>query len=1429
FFLGQTGSGTLTVNFFKDANANGTNDAGEGVNDATVFLFSPATGGQEAVTATVGGKAGVASFASLTAGDYQVGVRPNAALAVAFNSSPQPVTVAGTGTTVKNFALSNATTINITGLVTWAGAGGVKADVFASSQNGFSKITLTLTGGGAADAYTLPVQPNNTYSVGVGPAIPDSFMTPGAPPPPPPDFVFMPPANLQVQVAAATVTGKNFTLTSTGTNKIVGTVKDSGTTGISSAMVFCRPTQSSTSGAASGFGAGAQTSTAGAFTVKVTPGVYLCGTSKPGMPPVSDKQATVADDGTQTPTSLDFVLAAGSTGLTISGTLKDDSGNAIPYGGVSSRKVNSTTDTNPIGGDSSNFVGGPTDANGAYTLYVSAGTWVVEAFAPGVGRLGTKTISVSSSNVTGQDFSAQTMALGSITGTATKGGAAQQGVMVRAENALSGNMAVTGTDGTYTLKVPAGSYTLYCYFPGVGDGTPLTNVAVAANTETPNKNCTLAAPITITVKVTNGQSAITNAGVDVRDANGRGNFTNVSTTSGIYAVYTISVPPGTYSVRVGNQAYGTIGETSGIASTQIIIYAASAGVAYAVTGTVTGDAVALSGAWVSLIGTPTGQTTTVFLGDKTAADGTFSISVPAGVYRVRADKPGYRSPAESSVTVAAATISAGTIAITTASRTISGTVTLSGAAVSNAFVDASDGLGGFAVSQTDASGAYSLAVDNGTWTLRAHASGYEGGPIPVTVSSNSPSGQVIALSAIAGFTIKPEKPETVTPTSGGFLTNTDIGTNFKLNIPANALGTSSNASTVTTKINTAMPNPPSGAILSKNAVTISVTDSSGQKISSLNNTITLVVPYDEANLPAGASEGSLVLGSWNDATQSYDTLATTVDTVNNTLTATVSHLSDFAPLVASADAAPSTPTNLSATNLNTGATIRLSWTAVSGAATYNIYKSTDNSTYPLLVSTSSNSYTATSLLAGTIYYFKVSAVSSLGGESAASSAVQITPVYASSGGGGTPSGGGSSSSSNTTTPATTPTSSTTGSVTIMPATGGDTLLTPTDAATPTVKVAVPANAVTQNTTFTAATTTLNAAGITVMPAQSGATSVIGTYELTAVSGTASVSTFQQPVTLTFTYQDSQLPAGAKESELTVMYYSTATGKWESLVTTVDAASNKVTATTNHFTIFVLALKPATAVITLPPSTAPATSVYAGTHPNGTLILDGTTVYLLKGGKRVGFRNPEEYFSYGYNFGQLVSASAQDKALSADPAVAKALEGTLVLDKSDNRTVYMIGPNGTKRGFTTAQVYKQLGYTFKNLAKIDLSDYTAGPAISSGTASHPEGALVVDAKGTVWWVLNNTRQGFQSVAVFNTYGFSFSKVVKANSADLALPAGELVKFRDGTLVKEGAAIFLVSDGKKMLFTSMKAMTDRGYKATNAISASASSYETGSSLE
>jgi hypothetical protein len=128
----------------------------------------------------------------------------------------------------------------------------------------------------------------------------------------------------------------------------------------------------------------------------------------------------------------------------------------------------------------------------------------------------------------------------------------------------------------------------------------------------------------------------------------------------------------------------------------------------------------------------------------------------------------------------------------------------------------------------------------------------------------------------------------------------------------------------------------------------------------------------------------------------------------------------------------------------------------------------------------------------------------------------------------------------------------------------------------------------------------------------------------------------------------------------------------------------------------------------------------------------------------------------------------------------------------------------------------------------LADYPAGDPIASSTAAHPEGALVLDSTGTVWWILNGQRDGFESLTVFNTYGFTFDRVVPTNAADMALPVGSLVKLRDGTLVSQVGVTYIISDGLKVSFASGAALTSRGYNPANVVPADVSGYTAGATL-
>jgi hypothetical protein len=160
------------------------------------------------------------------------------------------------------------------------------------------------------------------------------------------------------------------------------------------------------------------------------------------------------------------------------------------------------------------------------------------------------------------------------------------------------------------------------------------------------------------------------------------------------------------------------------------------------------------------------------------------------------------------------------------------------------------------------------------------------------------------------------------------------------------------------------------------------------------------------------------------------------------------------------------------------------------------------------------------------------------------------------GGGGGGGGGGVSTPSVPTT--------TTGQVTVTVSGGGKTTLTTADNTT--AQVELPANAVSASTEVKIASE-LKATAVVSRAIPSGKTMVGNyAYNYTATSGTTAVTTFSKNITLTLTYIDAQI-AGLNEDTLKVYYWDGT--QWSALNSTVDKTNNKITATTNHFTYFVV--------------------------------------------------------------------------------------------------------------------------------------------------------------------------------------------------------------------------------------------------------------------
>ncbi len=290
----------------------------------------------------------------------------------------------------------------------------------------------------------------------------------------------------------------------------------------------------------------------------------------------------------------------------------------------------------------------------------------------------------------------------------------------------------------------------------------------------------------------------------------------------------------------------------------------------------------------------------------------------------------------------------------------------------------------------------------------------------------------------------------------------------------------------------------------------------------------------------------------------------------------------------------------------------------------------------------------------------------------------------SSGGGGGPSGGGGSAIA-TLGLVSVPTTAT-GQVTATAAGGGKTTLTTTDNAT--AMVQLPVNAVSANTVVTitqvAKTASAVASEMAAMPATK---SLVGNsiYSFSAMSGTTNVTTFNQSITLTFTYTDAQI-AGLSESSLTVYYWNTVTSAWTALTTTVNASTNTLTAVTNHFTSFAIFGSQGQDI------------------PEGALIraIGDIDVYIVKyiGAKQFKrlILSPSVFNSYQHlKWGDVrdLDKSVVDSFTTSE--LVRAVGDTKVYK------LYPAGDTGQKRWIKTAEGFNRMGFDWDAIYEINAVD------------------------------------------------------------------------------------------------------------------------------
>jgi hypothetical protein len=234
------------------------------------------------------------------------------------------------------------------------------------------------------------------------------------------------------------------------------------------------------------------------------------------------------------------------------------------------------------------------------------------------------------------------------------------------------------------------------------------------------------------------------------------------------------------------------------------------------------------------------------------------------------------------------------------------------------------------------------------------------------------------------------------------------------------------------------------------------------------------------------------------------------------------------------------------------------------------------------------------------------------------------------------------------------------------------------------------------------------------------------------------------------------------------------------------------------------------------------------HKNGELIKDKGTIYLIQNNRRFGFRTAGEFLSYGYNFDMAVPATGGDYALPYTEDL-KARSGTLVLDASDGRTIYLIYGEQA-RPINNAGMLYFLNFANRKPVTFDVARYPKGDVVGFDLLFQPRPiGTLINNKGTVYLITNQGRAGFATEAIFRSYGYSFDMAMEANDQDMQLPEAPGMKYRDGTIVNDSGTIFLISEGQKFGFKTWVSFASRGYKLSTLVSGSTGGYPEGVAFE